>query len=60
MVNKKSQNIQPRSIGTMNKDAIHSHGYYMVEVSSSPCILQENKTIDEKVTYSGELVLNRG
>ena len=57
-INNVAQTIQIESIGTIDTDSRKYHGYSMVEFSSSPYTLQENKTIDDKVIESGELVSN--
>ena len=44
-VNNTSQTIKVRSIGDIGYDNKHSHGYYMVEFSSSPYTFQEHKPL---------------
>ena len=48
-VNNPAQTIKVGSIGAIYADNKHSHGYYMVEFSSSPYTLKENKNIDGQV-----------
>ena len=57
-INNVAQTIQIESIGTIDTDSRKYHGYSMVEFSSSPYTLQENKTIDGQVMESGQLVSN--
>ena len=49
LANNTAQTIQVGSIGSIDADDKHSHGYYMVGFSSSTYTLQEDKTVDEKV-----------
>ena len=54
LVNNTAKIIQVGSIGFIDADDRHSHGFYMVEFISSPYNLQENKTIDRKwIDYGG-------
>ena len=52
-MNKIAQTIQVGSISDIDDDSIHSNGYYMVEFSSSPYKLRENKAIDGQVIEYG-------
>ena len=52
MVNIIEQMIRVRSIGAIDADGRHSHGYYMVDFKSSPYTLQINETIDGEVIES--------
>ena len=45
-VNNTAQTIQVESIGAINADNRHSHGYYMAGFYYSPHTLRVNKTID--------------
>ena len=53
-----ARTIKFGSIVAINADNRHYNGYYMVEFTSSPYTIQQNKTIDEKFIKSGELVSN--
>ena len=57
-VNNTAQYIKVGSIGAIGDYNRHSHGCYIFEFSSSPYILQNNKTNDGKFVESGELVMN--
>ena len=48
--------IKLESIVEIDADNKHSHGYYMIELSSSPYTFQENKTIGGKVADTVELL----
>ena len=50
--------IKVGSISAIDADDRHPNGYNMFEFTSSPYDLEENKTIDVQVIYSGELVSN--
>ena len=58
--NNTARTIQVGSIGAIYTDNRHSHGYYMVEFTSFPYTLQENKTIDGQIINASELVANEG
>ena len=48
--------IKLESIVEIDADSKHSHGYYMIELSSSPYTFQEKKTIGGKVADTVELL----
>ena len=60
MVQNTAKNIQFGSIGAIDVYDKHTHGYYMVEFTSLPYTLQENKTIDGQIINASELVANEG
>ena len=53
-----AQTIKVGSTGAVDSDDKNSYRYYIDEFSSSPYILQENKTIYGRFIESGELVFN--
>ena len=55
-VNNTAQTIKVGSIDAISDYDRYSHGYKIVEFSSSPYTLQENKNIYGKVIDTGELV----
>ena len=57
-VNNKDQAIKVGSVGAIDADNKHSHGYYIFGFSSSPQTLQQNKTIDARVIDPGGLLAN--
>ena len=56
VLNNTARTIQVGSIGAIDADNRHSHGYYMVEFTSFPYTLKENKNMYGKLIESVDIL----
>ena len=56
VLNNTARTIQVVSIGAIDADNRHSHGYYMVEFTSFPYTLKENKNMYGKLIESVDIL----
>ena len=49
--------VQNEKYGTINTAYPTKNGYYIINFSSEPYTLQDNKTVNKQVIKSGELII---